>query len=395
MSGHQSRILVVDDEPDVQRLVKFRLESEGYVVSIGKNGWEALDAIRERRPNLVIADLSMPHLDGFGLLRRLRADPTTAALPVLLLTARDRAIDLAIGLEAGADDYMSKPFEFLELVARVKALLRRAGDAPAVTVAEEPPTGRLVAFIGAKGGVGTTTIAANVGVAIARSNAAAILADLSPVRGTVTSLLSLAPIRGIDRLPTRHPEAITREAVAESLIAHPSGLRLLVGPSGATAVSPDAVSTVLRHLRQLAPLVLTDLDSSINRFSQAVLAEADQVWLIVQPEPASLDRAALMLQLMEHVVRPSRIAVLVNQTRPGMVFDPAVVVARTGFPVAHLVRAAPEAYGDAANRGRSLVEYAPQQPASQSLCELASTIAGGRPLQVPVPIAASGSLSAR
>ena len=117
------RILVIDDDPNVTNTLRRGLAYEGFSVDAAATGREGLSVARDHAPDLVILDLMLPGLDGFQVLERLRA--ADANLPVLMLTARDQAADQVRGLEAGADDYVVKPFTFAVLVARVKALLRR------------------------------------------------------------------------------------------------------------------------------------------------------------------------------------------------------------------------------------------------------------------------------
>src|SRR5918912_2526936 len=119
----QRRVLVVDDDPNIQRVIQRGLGFEGYRVELAASGEEALAAAREQVPDLIILDLMLPGLDGMEGCRRLRGGLNT---PILMLTARDAVRDKVAGLEAGADDYLAKPFVFDELVARVRALLRRA-----------------------------------------------------------------------------------------------------------------------------------------------------------------------------------------------------------------------------------------------------------------------------
>jgi DNA-binding response OmpR family regulator len=120
-------ILIVDDEYAVARGIQYALEQEGYQVSVAVSGEEALAVASELAPDLIVLDVRMPGIDGFETLRRLRADGSKA--PVLMLTARDEEMDKVIGLEMGADDYMTKPYGLRELLSRIKALLRRAyGD---------------------------------------------------------------------------------------------------------------------------------------------------------------------------------------------------------------------------------------------------------------------------
>jgi DNA-binding response OmpR family regulator len=120
-------ILVVEDEFAVARGLQYALQQEGYEVTVASNGEEGLAVAGELAPDLIILDVRLPGIDGFELLRRLRA--TGSKAPVLMLTARDDEVDKVIGLELGADDYLTKPFGLRELMSRIKALLRRAyGD---------------------------------------------------------------------------------------------------------------------------------------------------------------------------------------------------------------------------------------------------------------------------
>jgi diguanylate cyclase (GGDEF)-like protein len=118
-------ILVVDDDPDIARFVEVNLTLQGFEVMVAHDGEEALAVIAERQPDLVVVDLMMPKVDGLELTRRLRANPLTASIAIIMLTARGLTVDKVLGLTAGADDYLVKPFDTLELVARVSSILRR------------------------------------------------------------------------------------------------------------------------------------------------------------------------------------------------------------------------------------------------------------------------------
>jgi two-component system phosphate regulon response regulator PhoB len=123
------RILVVDDEPDLRELVRVNLVQAGYAVELASDGSEALRALRKSKPDLVVLDLMLPDVSGTEICRRIRADEGLADLPVIMLTALSQEVDRVVGFELGADDYVTKPFSTRELVLRVKALLRRRGQA--------------------------------------------------------------------------------------------------------------------------------------------------------------------------------------------------------------------------------------------------------------------------
>lgn len=121
----QKHILVVDDEVDLIELVSYNLKKEGFIVDSSTDGEGALKKIRKDKYDLIILDLMLPGIQGIELCRILRNDPKTANLPIIMLTAKGEEVDRVIGLEMGADDYITKPFSPRELIARVKAVLRR------------------------------------------------------------------------------------------------------------------------------------------------------------------------------------------------------------------------------------------------------------------------------
>ena len=128
MDGSGGLVLVVDDDPDIAKFIEINLQLEGFDVRLAHDGQQALDEIAVSMPDLVLLDVMMPRIDGVEVCRRLRADPATAHLPVIMLTAKSLSADKVVGLTAGADDYIIKPFDTLELVARVRSTLRRNAE---------------------------------------------------------------------------------------------------------------------------------------------------------------------------------------------------------------------------------------------------------------------------
>src|SRR5213080_4412553 len=126
-------VLVVDDDPDVARFVEVNLRSAGYEVTVASNGEEGFDKAVELRPDLVLLDVMMPKLDGFEVAQRLRRDSRTSSTSIIMLTAKALSSDKVLGLSSGADDYIIKPFDPIELLARVKGTLRRAREMRALS----------------------------------------------------------------------------------------------------------------------------------------------------------------------------------------------------------------------------------------------------------------------
>lgn len=127
------RVLVVDDDPDIARFIEVNLRTHGFEVHVASDGVEALERVEEVRPDLVLVDVMMPRMDGFQVVDRLRSDPRTANLSIIMLTAKALTADKVLGITTGADDYIIKPFDPVELVARVKGTLRRAREMRAIS----------------------------------------------------------------------------------------------------------------------------------------------------------------------------------------------------------------------------------------------------------------------
>ncbi|KAB2859925.1 MAG: response regulator transcription factor [Anaerolineae bacterium] len=143
MSSSTNHILVVDDDPDVLGTLTRALTRDGFDVSSANSGPDALDQLKRRVPDLVILDVMMPGMTGFEVCKRIRADSAMNHIPVLFLTARGHTDDIVAGLDAGGDDYVVKPFELIELQARVRALLRRS-ERDALKVSSRIQVGHLI-----------------------------------------------------------------------------------------------------------------------------------------------------------------------------------------------------------------------------------------------------------
>lgn len=130
--AYSARILAVDDEPDLTDLLHYHLTKAGHDVAIAATGWEAIESVKQRRPDLILLDLMLPDLDGFGVCELLRNDPETATIPVIIISAWSSSDSRQMGAELGALDYLTKPFSPAELVHRVNSLVasRTAATSP-------------------------------------------------------------------------------------------------------------------------------------------------------------------------------------------------------------------------------------------------------------------------
>src|SRR5262245_2508158 len=139
----RGRVLVVEDEPDVAELIRYNLVKEGWEVLTASSGSEALKRVREAHPDVVLLDIMVPHLNGWEVCRRLKEDPETRAIPVIMVTGRVEEGDKVLGFELGADDYVTKPFSPRELGARIRAVLRRGRTAESTSKKTHLSSGEL------------------------------------------------------------------------------------------------------------------------------------------------------------------------------------------------------------------------------------------------------------
>lgn len=124
----KEKILIVEDEKDIIKMIEYNLKKEGFKVIAARDGEDALDLVLRQCPDLILLDLMLPGIDGLEVCKTLKKDPKTASIPIIMLTAKSQESDKVVGLELGADDYVAKPFSPRELIARIKAVLRRATE---------------------------------------------------------------------------------------------------------------------------------------------------------------------------------------------------------------------------------------------------------------------------
>lgn len=364
-------ILVVDDELDAQKLLSLILARAGYQVLTASNGAEALAQAEHARPDLIILDVMMPAMDGYEVLRRLRAHPLLSSTPVIMLSAKSEVRDRVAGLRSGADDYVPKPADSAELVARVEAVLQRAQRSGAAH------RGRVITLLGVKGGVGTTTVAINVAAALSRTFQV-IVAELRLTTGTAAASLGLHPTRTVSDLLAEVQRG-RLSGLPEALLAHPCGLRLLAAAPGfreqPSPTSPDFVAPLLDQLTQLAHFVFIDLSPDFP-YATEFLPRAESVVLIANTDPPSLaSLQALLAYAGEHGLANRCRVVIVNRA-PGAGLSLSALSQTLKHPVQHGIPYAAEVCMASAREGKPLIIHRPTELISLALLDLAGHLTG-------------------
>jgi pilus assembly protein CpaE len=370
------KLLVVDDEPSVRKLLKRFFEARGYEVAIADNGLMGWTATRDEAPDLVVSDVAMPEMDGYELVRTIRRNPATAAIPVILLSAHSEANELVAGYESGADDYVTKPVDMEVLGLKIDALLRRARASGGVAAA--PTTGKLITVTSAKGGVGVTTLAANLAVLLGRRSETVCAYDLNLEHGDLPVMFDLQPKMGIG-------EAV-RDMVAQGdgfqwddyLVRHSSGAKVLAAPlkpHDASAVTEDLVAQVTGRLRELHDYVIADLAPSYNDMNLSVYESSDRLVAITSPELTSLRRTKELLGVLASLGVPDeRVLVVLNRIIEVPAIDARRAEAFLRRPVAVTIPNGGQVFPDSVSTGRPVALSQPNIPAVVAISDLATML---------------------
>ena len=366
------KVFLVDDNPGALKMLGFALDKAGYETSIASGGIEALQKIPAERPDIVILDVMMPDLDGIEATRHLRADPRTAHIPIILLTAKDQIQDKLAGFESGADDYVVKPVLPSELIARVNALLRRSQ----LQAQPASPAARVIGFLGAKGGVGTTSLAVNVAVALAQAGKDVILADLHPWAGSAGLQMGLPRRAGRIPLVDQAPSEITSHMLDGAIERHKSGVRILTMHAGDADVgrelAPEAVTAVLDQLETMGQVVIVDMGNGLTATALESLKHCHLTVLALEADSIAISLAGRAIQRMEAMgLAGSRLElVVVNRSRSASTYTRTELEELLGSELLAVFTPAPEIFFRATREASPVLVSQPDTGAAVQLREL-------------------------
>jgi CheY-like chemotaxis protein/MinD-like ATPase involved in chromosome partitioning or flagellar assembly len=387
------KILIIDDDVDTLRLVGLMLQRQGYQIVAANNGQQGLAMADAELPDLILLDVMMPNMDGYEVARRLRANPDTASIPILMFTAKTQLDDKVTGFEAGADDYLTKPTHPTELQAHVKALLARAGKSGHVN----PPTGPTdqpaynIGVIAARGGWGVTTVAINLASSLfSKTKTDVIVAEMRPGQGTIAFDFNIASPMGLQNLLTSQATDLTRHKVRENLVTLPIGLHLLL----ASYEPKDAIlaSTALQQFEIIASrltfigrYVVYDLGASLTAVAQKLLKSMNEIIVVAEPMSFSIIHTrTLLADLVQLGFDKRRISVVLNyRMRSDLQLSASQVMEKLGHSVSVTFTPAPELVMQA-SRGQTTAFFAqPDGLTGQQYVTLINQIMERVPKQAP------------
>jgi pilus assembly protein CpaE len=292
----------------------------GYRVTTHSNPVDALEWLGKNSSttSLILSDVNMPGMNGYEFVRRLKAAPATAQIPIILLTAATDVNDKIAGLQAGADDYLSKTISPTELELRIKALLSRKSTSEGTF---SQSAARAISVFSLRGGVGTTSIAVNLAIALSRTwGGEAILWDMALLTGHCATMLNLKARNTLVSLADWPENSIDDNQVEDMLIKHESGIKLMpapVKPAEAELVTPKTIDLVWPYLQGNSAFMVVDAGNHFNEAVLTVLERSDTILLVLSPEFASVKSAMDAIEIFDSMgFEAKKIVPVVNDTFP-------------------------------------------------------------------------------
>jgi CheY-like chemotaxis protein/MinD-like ATPase involved in chromosome partitioning or flagellar assembly len=379
------RILVVDDDVETLRLVGIMLQRSGYEILAASSGAQALTVAENGKPDLILLDIMMPDIDGIDVMRRLRTSTGTKDLPVILFTAKTQVDDKVIGFEAGADDYLTKPIEPRELVARVKAVLTRSSRVKP-SPGQAARRGYAIGVMSARGGLGVSTLAINLGIALShQEKQGVIVAEFRPGQAIMSLDLGIQHGGALNGLLQRNSTEIDARLVESALYSYSSSVHLLLAsPQPRDAQYLSALTNfeaITQHLLQLASFVVFDLGPSISPVADKVLNYLDEMIVVTESTSQTIQQTrALLEDLAFKGIRADCIdVVLVNRERSVLQLTWGQVQEQLGRPVSVNFTPAPDLVLEATTKKMPVMVLQPDSLTAQQFMKLAEKVSKSKP----------------
>ena len=363
------RVLVIDDDRLIRKVVNKVLTDLSYEVTEAEDGLEALKRIKSIQPDAVIVDKLMPGIDGLEVTRRLRREPELAHIPILILTSESDLQEKLAAFEAGADDYICKPFAAAELAARLTALLRRAKALQAAQsqMLQKSDQARLIAVHSLRGGIGSSTLAVNLAIGLHTLwQNATLMLDMVPNAGQQALMLNMSLKRTWADLGTIPPEELDINMLSAIIRQHDSGLHLIASPkmpSDAEGISANHIDRALHILKSRYDYIVADLPHDFDSLTLEVLEAADTILLMVSPEIASVRAASIALETYKQLNYPEeKIKIVLNWTfeRDGLAHE--AIEKALHAPIHLVIPYGGRRFINAINRGVPLLQEQPEDP---------------------------------
>lgn len=313
------RVLLIDDEQFYFKLIRKTLTEADYSLEYAKSGTEGLAKIPSFEPEMLIVDLKLPEMDGFEILERLRRDPKYGHTPVIVITAKDELSEKLKAFELGADDYLVKPFQPEELVARMGILARRGKAMKIVRDMEtvNRSTATVITVHSLRGGVGCSSIVINLGLALHKLwGQQTLLIDGVLTAGQVALMLDGKPGATWENIVGVDPENFDDAVVGEMMVSHKSGIRYIASPRypiAADTFTNDTLHQLMEKIKAQNEFVIIDTSHDFSDMTIQMLSMSSEILLVMAPEMASLRTTLSALEIYDRLGIPlEKVKIVLN-----------------------------------------------------------------------------------
>lgn len=312
------RVLLIDDEQFYFKLIQKKAKESDYELEYARSSSEGLAKISSFDPDLLIVDLMLPDMDGFQILERLKRDPKYGSIPVIVITAKDELDKKLKAFELGADDYLVKPFQPEELVARMGILARRRRAAQAQSKsADKAKNASLQVVHTLRGGLGCSSIVVNLGLAFQKLwGGSILLVDGVLTAGQIALMLDAKPTATWENLVGITEETMDEVVVSEMMCEHKSGIRYIASPRypiAADTFSTDILKLFVDNLKTQNDFIVADVSHDFSDMTINMLSMSDSILLVMAPEIASLRSTVGALEIYDRLgISVDKVKIILN-----------------------------------------------------------------------------------
>ncbi|MHB1294455.1 MAG: response regulator [Anaerolineae bacterium] len=365
-------VLIVDDDPIFVEMLSFVLAHGGFETRPAYDGKSALQALSAELVDIIVLDVMLPDMDGFEICRHIRDNPRSAEIPILMLSARTQVADKLSGFESGADDYVGKPADPKEIVARIRALLARSHRT-------RPQMGQTLAFVGAKGGVGTTTTALNLALAIREEGHRVLYMEVGGIGLSAAWTLGLRPTHNLLDLTAPEGFRLSMASLETCIIEYAGGLCYLPGHDNTVRSDryrPGMLADTVAMLQAHFDFTILDVGSSALSAGTDLLLHSTAIIPVSEHDAASIWQLSALLGWLKTERLSSKIPgfVLVDRSVGPVKDSTSRVASQTGLGILTVIPPATDELYYATTRQEPLLTAAPDGAASAAFRELAGRL---------------------
>ncbi len=372
------QILLIDDEPMYFKMMAKGLEKAGYQLEYARTGQEGLAMIAAKNPDIIVVDLKLPDINGFEIIKRLRDNPDFSHIPIIVITGKRELEDKLEAFALGADDYLVKPFEVDELVARIGILARR-GNAMKVVRKMEADKDRkstVVAVHSLRGGVGCSSLSLNLALAFNNLwSKRTLLLDAVITAGQISMMLNTAPRVTLENYADSQIGAIDEAVVDDLSNVHKSGLRFAVAcklPVAIDAYSSEFWNRLLELFIHQNEFIVVDTPHDFSDGAIHMLNSASQILLVMGPELSSLKAAGSALNIYDRLgIQDTKFKVVLNMTTNHSGIRQSQLEKALGIPISYVLPYSPDEVVRAINFGEPFILENPEMPISARIEDMA------------------------